>query len=120
MQQAAALDLLERERELRLLDQLVDEARGGRGRMALVEGVPGIGKTRLLDAARESAREQGMLVLSARASELDGEFPFGVVRQLFEPLVARADPEERSRLLRGAAAPADGLLRGDAPEALAL
>ncbi|HEX8083474.1 MAG TPA: AAA family ATPase [Solirubrobacteraceae bacterium] len=104
-------DLLERERELRRLDVLVAEACGGRGQMVLVEGPPGIGKTRLLEAARERARERGMVVLTARASELDRDFPFGVVRQLFEREASSLE------LLRGAAAGAAPLLGLPAPGA---
>src|SRR3954462_4407372 len=92
--------LLERDEELRELDLLLDEALDRRrGRLVLVEGPPGIGKPRLLDALRPRARERGAVVVSARASELDRDFPFGVVRQLFEPTVAR----ERTELLEGAA-----------------
>src|SRR3954468_508031 len=98
--------LLERDEELRELDLLLDEALDrGRGRLVLIEGPPGIGKTRLLDALRGRARERGAAVVSARASELDRDFPFGVVRQLFEPVVAR----ERAELLDGAAARAQRL-----------
>ena len=49
-----------------------------------------------------------MTVLTARCSELERDFSFGAVRQLFEP-VAR-DPARRERLLAGAAAPAEGVL----------
>ena len=45
-----------------------------------------------------------MRVLTARGSELEREFPFGVVRQLFEPPLM--DGEARERWLGGAAAPA--------------
>src|SRR3954451_12554552 len=93
--------LLERDQELRELDVLLDEALdGGRGRVLLIEGEPGIGKTQLLEALRSRARERGAAVLSARASELDRDFPFGVVRQLFESLVVSSD----RALLDGAAA----------------
>jgi DNA-binding CsgD family transcriptional regulator len=102
--------LLERDGELQELGRLADEACSGAGRLILVEGPPGIGKTRLLEAARVRADERGMTVLSARASELDREFPFGVVRQLFEPPVAHAGADRRAALLRGAAGPAASLL----------
>jgi DNA-binding CsgD family transcriptional regulator len=96
--------LLERDDELRELDLLLDEALGGGcGRVVLLEGPPGIGKTRLLEALRGRARERGATVLSARASELDRDFPFGVVRQLFEPLVAGAGGRHAG-LFDGAAA----------------
>ena len=104
--------LLERDRELHRLGDLADEACVGRGRMVLIEGPPGIGKTRLLEAAREQARERGMTVLSARASGLDADFPLGVVRQLFEPLLAAADGDRRASLLHGAAGRAAELLGG--------
>lgn len=110
MQHAATMDLLDRDTEVTELDRLVEAAIAGRGRVALVEGPPGIGKTRLLDLARVRAREKGMTALSARASELDRDFPFGVVRQLFEPLVARAPAPRRAELLRGAAELAGDLL----------
>jgi DNA-binding CsgD family transcriptional regulator len=120
MERSAAIasmsTLLERVSELEQLDRLVSEACAGRGRLVLVEGPPGIGKSRLLEAARVRARDRGMVVLSARASELDREFPLGVVRQLFEPLVVSADAERRATLLHGAAGLAAPLLGHALPE----
>src|SRR5918992_1196611 len=113
---ASMTALLERESELQQLDGVVEGACAGLGRLALVEGPPGIGKSRLLEAARVHARERGMAVLSARASELDREFPLGVVRQLFEPLVVSADAERRATRLHGAARLAAPLLSGDLTE----
>jgi DNA-binding CsgD family transcriptional regulator len=103
IQPAGAALLLERDSELTEIRGLVAEACGGRGRLVLIEGPPGIGKTQLLDAVRAEARDRGMAVLAGRASELDRDFPFGVVRQLFEPLVAAVDASRRDRLLAGAA-----------------
>ena len=54
----------------------------------LIEGPPGIGKSRLLSEFRRRANADGAMVLNARAGELEREFPFGVVRQLFEAVVA--------------------------------
>jgi DNA-binding CsgD family transcriptional regulator len=87
--------LLERESELGRLDRLLEDARGGEGRLALVEGEAGIGKTALLDALRGRAGAEEYLVLTARGGELEREFPHGVVRQWFEPLLRR--PSERRR-----------------------
>ena len=67
----------------------------------LIEGPAGIGKSALLAQARRRAADGGSLVLAARGSELEREFPFGVVRQLLEGVVAGRDD-----LLTGAAAPA--------------
>jgi hypothetical protein len=44
-----------------------------------------------------------MRVLAARGSQLEREFSYGVVRQLFEPLLAFVPREERDELLAGAA-----------------
>jgi predicted ATPase len=40
--------LIERERELAVIGELLDAARTGRGGMAVVEGVAGLGKSRVL------------------------------------------------------------------------
>ena len=82
------MDLLERERELATLDALVLGAKAGEARLALIEGPAGIGKSQLMTALRRQAEAAGMRVLAARGSELEREFPFGVVRQLLEPVAA--------------------------------
>src|SRR5215218_6819751 len=100
---AAPSLMLEREAELAALGAVLDGARGGEGRLAVVEGTAGIGKTRLLGAALELAQRAEVEVLSARGGELEGEFAFGIVRQLFEVPLAAASAAERSELLAGAA-----------------
>ncbi len=99
--------LLDRDREIAALDDLIAEAAVGNGRLVLIEGPAGIGKSGLLAGLRERA---GLRVLAARASELEREFAFGVVRQLFEADVA-ARPE---LALAGAAAPAAAVFEGAA------
>jgi DNA-binding CsgD family transcriptional regulator len=107
MATAAALPpepaLLEREAEIATIQELLAGARGGTGRLLVVEGRAGMGKTRLVGVALASARAAGLEVLAARAGELEQEFAFGVVRQLFEPLLARASVEQRAELTGGAA-----------------
>jgi DNA-binding CsgD family transcriptional regulator len=100
--------LLERERELDELEAVLSAADAGTGALAVIEGSAGIGKTRLLAAAREIARERGMRVLTARGAEIERDFAYGVVRQLLEPAVA----PERDELLTGAAALAAPLFGG--------
>ncbi len=109
--------LEERARELDALAGLIRSAGQGSGGAALIEGEAGIGKTALLAAARERAAKAGMTVLSARAGELEAEFAWGVVRQLFDGTVARAPAPERSRLLDGAATLARPALGLDAAHA---
>ncbi|MEA2423370.1 MAG: hypothetical protein QOF55_2469, partial [Thermoleophilaceae bacterium] len=101
---AAGPRIVERDNEVGLLDMLLGDAVAGEGRVALIEGPAGIGKTRLLAETRVQAGARGMTALSARGSELEREFPFGVARQLFEGAIV--DPARRDRLFSGAAAPA--------------
>jgi len=105
-------DLLERASELALIDRTLRAAAAGEGSMLLVEGPPGIGKTALLGAARGRAERLDMTTLFARGGELEGHFPYGAVRQLFEPVVPRATPAARRKLLSGAAELAAPVLMG--------
>ena len=107
---SAEAALLERERELAELEELLAAARAGSGRLLLVEAAAGLGKTRLLREARRRADLARMRVLTARATELERDFPFGVVRQLFEPPLADADQVVRAGLFDGPAAAARPLL----------
>jgi DNA-binding CsgD family transcriptional regulator/tetratricopeptide (TPR) repeat protein len=107
--------LLERERELGAIRRLCATAGAGTGGAILLEGPAGIGKSRLLAAARAEAETYGLRVLSARASELESGFGFGIVRQLLEPALAAASNEERTTLLSGAAALAEPVLTGAGP-----
>src|SRR5262245_16741536 len=84
--------LLEREAQVAALVALAEAARSGGGRFVVIEGSAGVGKTRLLAEARAIAGAAGMGVLAARGGELEGEFAYGIVRQLFEPLLASASP----------------------------
>jgi DNA-binding SARP family transcriptional activator len=100
-------EIVGRERELTELRSCLEEAWSGQGRLALVEGPSGIGKSRLLGEAKRMGAEQGGTKLSARGSQMEREFGFGAVRQLFEP--ALADPARRAAVLTGAAASAAGV-----------
>lgn len=92
--------MCERERELAAIVDSLAAAAAGAGSGLLVRGAAGIGKSRLLAEARAQARAGGLTVLSARGAVLEGEYPFGVVRQLLEPVVA--DGERRAAMLAGA------------------
>jgi DNA-binding CsgD family transcriptional regulator/tetratricopeptide (TPR) repeat protein len=113
----AELELLEREPELETLRPVLEAAHEGGGRLVVVEGPPGIGKTRLLATARALAADAGLEALWGRGGEFEHEFPYGVARQLFEPVLGRLAAAERDELLSGAAGLAGPLfdpLRGGA------
>ena len=98
--------LLEREAELDALQESIEEGADGTGRLVVIEGEAGIGKSRLLEAAAESAERSGMEVLSARGTELERDFPFALMSQLFGPPVRAAGDAERDQILDEAARPA--------------
>jgi predicted ATPase len=107
--------LLERAQELVAIDAVIADARAGSGRFGVVEGSAGIGKSSILSEARARAADAGMTVLSARGTEIERSFSYGVVRHLFERLVAQSDDTRRSRLLAGAAAHAGRLFAAERP-----
>jgi DNA-binding CsgD family transcriptional regulator/uncharacterized protein YfiM (DUF2279 family) len=107
---AGASTLLERNEELARIESALEDARSGRGRFLVLEGPAGIGKTALLAATRATAAEKGMLVLRSRGTELERDFAFGVVRQLFESTLANASELERTDLLQSSAGVAAGIL----------
>ena len=97
--------LLERGAELEGLAAQLAAARAAAGSVALLEAPAGQGKTALLRVLRGTA--DGLRVLSATGAPLERDFAFGIVRQLFDAELRRADAERRARLLAGAAALAE-------------
>src|SRR6266516_2781422 len=61
-----------RERELRELEAGLEDALSGRGRLFLIGGEPGIGKSRLADELATLAKERGARVLWGRCWEAGG------------------------------------------------
>jgi DNA-binding CsgD family transcriptional regulator len=111
-----ARPLLERDGELSKLHDAVAAAQAGEGRLVVLEGSAGIGKSSLLAESRAIASGEGMQVLSARAGEHEAEFAFGVVRQLFEHLLTNASENERAELLAGAAGLVEPLFPNAQPQ----
>ena len=101
--------LLERDRELELLNTALACARDRTGRLLVVSGPAGVGKTALLRWVQRRAENERFLVLRGRGVELEEGFAFGVVRQLFERVVAGFKSSERSKLLSGSAHAAGAL-----------
>jgi DNA-binding CsgD family transcriptional regulator len=109
--------LLERNEELASIEGALADALNATGSLLTIEGEAGAGKTALLDAMGRQGETAGMRVLRARGGEFERDFPYGVVRQLFEPLVGVGSGEEELLGASGAgaapvfdpaAAPAEG------------
>jgi adenylate cyclase len=67
MDRALCPILVGRERELDLLEDALIASNRGRGKVVVIAGEAGIGKTRLFGALRDSAARAGTTVLSGSA-----------------------------------------------------
>jgi DNA-binding CsgD family transcriptional regulator/tetratricopeptide (TPR) repeat protein len=104
--------LVGRDRELRLLADRVDEVRRGRGRLLLIEGEAGSGKTSLLDESELLA--SGFAVFRGGGHEIDRDRPFGVISDALGIARSSVDKERRSiarSLRRAGSAGLDETLR---------
>jgi DNA-binding SARP family transcriptional activator len=121
--QAAADELVGRDDHLAALDAILAGARGGRGRVALVAGEPGIGKTRLAEEAARRAAGAGMQVAWGRCHERDGAPALWPWAQVVRQLAAELAPGQLAAMLGPSAAWLGQLmpeLAGPAPPAGAL
>jgi len=78
--------------ELARLRAAVDDAIGGRGRVLMLVGEPGIGKSRTAEELEGLACERGARVLSARCHDGGGAPPFWPWRQLVRAYLPQTDP----------------------------
>ncbi|MFI5891053.1 ATP-binding protein [Actinoplanes sp. NPDC051513] len=83
--------LLQRDAEMAALDSRLGSVRAGTGRLILVEGPAGIGKSSLLAAAAQAAAAAGVRVLRAWGGPLEHDAGWGIARQLFAPLRGSAE-----------------------------
>ena len=99
---ATQVTLIGRRSELEAIEGVVDTARGGRSGVLVVRGVPGVGKTALLDAAVRAAPE--FRVLRADGVEAESELAFAGLHQLLRPLLGLIDrlPAVQRAALRAA------------------
>lgn len=91
--------LVGRERDLATLLSGLDDAASSRGRLFLISGEPGVGKTRLADEVAAAAEAKGMTLLIGHCSEHDEAVAYLPFVEILENFVGRTqDPE----LLRAA------------------
>src|SRR3989442_326322 len=96
--------LVGRESELRHIEGLLAAAREGQGAALVIQGDPGIGKSALLQYARE--RATGMRCLTSRGVESESEIPFSGLSELLRPVLRLlpALPSPQAAALGGALA----------------
>jgi tetratricopeptide (TPR) repeat protein len=93
--------LWEREEELRVVAEAVDALRAdspagasGPGRVLVLTGEAGLGKTALLTEVRARAEKLGCTVWYARGGPTVSSVPFNVLRQLLQPALVQLMPDE--------------------------
>jgi DNA-binding CsgD family transcriptional regulator len=94
--------LIGRDAERAAIGALLEAARASRSGILVVRGEPGMGKTAVLEDAREQAAD--MRVLSARGVESESDLPFAGLHQLIRPALPllEAIPRPQGDALRGA------------------
>ncbi len=93
-----------RQREMEELKAALDDARGGRGRLAMLVGEPGIGKTRTAQELASYAETCGTQVLWGRCYEEEGAPPYWPWLQSLRPYIQERAPEQlQSEMGPGAA-----------------
>lgn len=107
-------DLLGRRTERAAVEELLARVEVGRSGALVVRGEAGIGKTALLEHARDGAARSGFRVESSTGVEAEAQFAFAGLHQLCAPLQDRAgalpDPQQ------AALGVALGLQEGAAPD----
>ena len=91
-----------RDEERARIGELLDGARALRSGVLALRGEPGVGKTALLEDARDRAAD--LSILSARGVESESELPFAALHQLVRPALDDLEtlPAPQQRALRGA------------------
>ncbi|MCI2421391.1 AAA family ATPase [Saccharopolyspora sp. K220] len=84
-----AAELRGRRSELAVLDRLIEAVRGGKSRVLVIRGEPGIGKTALLEYV--AGKVSGCGVARAAGIQSEMELPFAGLHQLLTPMLDRLD-----------------------------
>lgn len=82
-----------RERELGTLLARIDNAKNCTGKLIIIHGEAGVGKTYLLETAIERAREQGFLCFEASCEPFNEAWAFYPFRRIFDEYFSLVDRE---------------------------
>ncbi len=98
MRAAPGARFVGRAAELGVIGAELAAARAGRGRLVLLRGEPGVGKTRLALALAERARAEGACVAWGRCHEREGAPVYWPWLQALSACASEAAPEARAEL----------------------
>ena len=93
--------LIGRVQPLEALDRALEGAREGRGRVLILSGEAGIGKSRLLAEAKARVAERGFLYLQGNCFEPDRVLPYAPLMDLLRAFMLAHSAEETTRYLGG-------------------
>ncbi|MBO1420259.1 AAA family ATPase, partial [Streptomyces sp. FH025] len=85
--------LIDRERELAVLESALADSIQGTSRIVLIEGAVGCGKSELVETVAEHAAASGAVVLRAIGTAVERDLPLGVLGQLLAAAPAGALPD---------------------------
>ncbi len=105
--------LVGRDQELEHLSGMIDQI-SGRGGAFVIRGEAGIGKSALLEAAAERARERGARVVTTTGTQSEARLAFGGLHQVLIPFLDRVG--DRPDPQRNALEVAFGVTEGDPPD----
>jgi predicted ATPase len=91
-------ELVGRVEELDALNRAVTGLATSGASTIIVLGEPGIGKTRMVTELAGRANEEGQIVLSGSASELESDLPFWVFVDALDEYVAAVEPRRLESL----------------------
>jgi len=93
------VDLPGRSQELAVLDRELSEAMAGRGRLLVVEGEAGLGKTRLLEQWSATAHRRGCRTVMVRCREQGRDLPLQPLFDALEEMLRGLSDHEVSTVL---------------------
>jgi predicted ATPase/DNA-binding SARP family transcriptional activator len=81
------IPLVGRQAELKQLNNALNEATEGRGQTILLEGEPGIGKSRLVQEVAQQAAEQNVNLLLGKCYQGQASMPYQIVIELLDQIL---------------------------------
>lgn len=95
----ASADVVGRVGERQRLHEWTTDALANRGRVGVLIGEPGMGKSRLLTELAAQARAAGLLVAASRGSAIEASTPYHVWKEIFADLLGLSDASAEEEML---------------------
>ncbi|MFQ6030832.1 MAG: AAA family ATPase, partial [Dehalococcoidia bacterium] len=93
---STSINFVGRQRELGELGAVLEDALSGQGRLVMLVGEPGMGKTRTAQELAAYATSRGALVLGGRCYAAEGAPPYWPWVQAIRSYIQQSDPERLS------------------------